>query len=74
MTRSDPPAGHRSDPPATQGADGRAGRGKHRGLPVLLVTVATLGAVQAAAWFYFRAKQPVTDELTRERLQPRSDM
>lgn len=44
-----------------------------RGFPILLVSLAALGAAQAAAWFYFRRQQPVTDELTRERLQPRSD-
>jgi hypothetical protein len=54
-------------------ADVPARRRKGRGLPILLVTVATLGAAQAAAWFYFRAKQPVTDELTRERLRRWSD-
>ncbi len=51
----------------------RADRHKRRGLPALLATVVALGAVQAAAWFYFRRQQPVVDELTRERLQPRSD-
>ncbi len=65
MTRSDPPADHQADLPTR--------RRKGRGLPILLVTVATLGAAQAAAWFYFRAKQPVTDELTRERLRRWSD-
>jgi hypothetical protein len=54
-------------------SDPDAGRGKGRGLPILLVTVAALGAVQAAAWFYFRKQQPVTDELTRERLRRWSD-
>jgi hypothetical protein len=65
MTRSDHPADHPADPPAR--------RRKSRGLPILLVTIATLGVAQAAAWFYFRAKQPVTDELTRERLRRWSD-
>ena len=57
MTLSDPPAERR----------------KGRGLPILLVTVGVLGAAQAAAWFYFRKSQPVTDELTRERLRRWSD-
>ncbi len=57
MTPSDPPAG----------------RGKGRTFPILFVTVAALGAVQAAAWFYFRRNQPVTDELTRERLRRWTD-
>jgi 3-methyladenine DNA glycosylase/8-oxoguanine DNA glycosylase len=35
--------------------------------------VGVLGAAQAAAWFYFRKNQPVTDELTRERLRRWSD-
>lgn len=58
-----------ADPPAERDT----GRGRKRGLPVLLVTIAALGAAQAAAWFYFRNKQPVTDELTRERLRRWSD-
>ncbi len=62
MNRSD----HRADLPAR--------RRKGRGFPLLLVTVTALGAAQAAAWFYFRSKQPVTDELTRERLRRWSDM
>jgi hypothetical protein len=41
-------------------------------LPILLVSLAAIGAAQAAAWFYFRRQQPVTDELTRDRLEPRS--
>jgi hypothetical protein len=49
------------------------GRLHRRGVPILLVTVAALGAAQAAAWLYFRRQQPVIDELTRERLAPRSE-
>lgn len=49
-----------------------SGRDRHgTGLPILLVSLAALGVAQAAAWFYFRKQQPVTDELTRDRLQPR---
>ncbi|HZG47464.1 MAG TPA: hypothetical protein VEZ41_14550 [Allosphingosinicella sp.] len=61
MSDSDLPAHRRSE------------RRKGRGLPILLVTVGVLGAAQAAAWFYFRKNQPVTDELTRERLRRWSD-
>jgi len=50
-----------------------ASRARHgRGLPILLVSLAAIGAAQAAAWLYFRKNQPVTDELTRDRLEPRS--
>lgn len=65
MTQSDPSADPQFDP--------QTGHGKGRGLPILLVTIAALGAAQAAAWFYFRRNQPVTDELTRERLRRWSD-
>ncbi len=51
----------RSDPPHERRSN----------LPVILTAVAVIGAAQAAAWFYFRSRQPVTDEITRERLQPR---
>lgn len=44
---------------------------RSRGLPILLVALTAIGAAKAGAWFYFRNRQPVTDELTRERLQPR---
>jgi len=47
-------------------------RHRRRGLPILLVTLAALGAAQAAAWLYFRRNQPVTDELTRGRLDPQA--
>jgi hypothetical protein len=51
----------------------RSGRGRHgRTLPLLLVSLAAIGAAQAAAWLYFRRQQPVIDELTRDRLEPRN--
>jgi len=40
-------------------------------LPVILTAIALIGVTKAAAWFYFRARQPVTDEITRDRLRPR---
>lgn len=52
---------------------GSRGRIRHsRGFPILLVSLAAVGVAQAAAWLYFRKSQPVTDELTRGRLEPRS--
>jgi hypothetical protein len=69
MTRADSPA----DPPSQRRADRQAHRGRGGGFPILLVTVAALGVAQAAAWFYFRKNQPVTDELTRDRLRRWSD-
>lgn len=56
--------------PAPSEPSSRARHG--RGLPILLVSLAVAGAAQAAAWLYFRRQQPVTDELTRDRLAPRS--
>ena len=68
------PPGSRGNRPMNEPArPGRTGRVRHRrGLPVLLVSLAAIGAAQAAAWLYFRKNQPVTDELTRDRLEPRS--
>lgn len=43
---------------------------RRRRFPVLFAAVAGFAAVNAAAWFTMRRRQPVTDELTRERLQP----
>jgi hypothetical protein len=57
--------------PAPPGPISRDRARHRRGLPLLLVSLAALGAAQAAAWFYFRKNQPVTDELTRHRLEPR---
>jgi hypothetical protein len=63
------PARREAAPPEPASPD----RARHRrGLPILLVSIAAIGAAQAAAWFYFRKQQPVTDELTRDRLEPRS--
>ena len=45
-------------------------RGGHS-LTTTLVVLGTLGVTGAAAWLYFRAREPATDEQTWERLQPR---
>jgi hypothetical protein len=47
-------------------------KSRSRRVPALLIVLGAVGAAKAASWFYFRRQQPVTDELTRERLQPRS--
>jgi len=47
-------------------------RDRRSKLPWVLGAVTLIGAVKAAAWFQMRARQPVTDEITRDRLQPRS--
>ncbi|HEY0115895.1 MAG TPA: hypothetical protein VGB54_09255 [Allosphingosinicella sp.] len=41
------------------------------GTPAVMIAVAAVTAANAAAWFYFRKRQPATDEQTRDRLQPR---
>lgn len=38
--------------------------------PAVLLTLTAIGAAKAAAWFYFRNRQPQTDAQTRDRLQP----
>lgn len=43
---------------------------RSRGVPILLASLAAIGAAKAAAWFYFRSRQPAMDEQTRDRLQP----
>jgi len=48
-----------------------ARRERRSQLPWVLGAVALVGAAKAAAWFQMRARQPVTDEITRDRLQPR---
>lgn len=47
-------------------------RRRRRGLPILLIALTAIGAAKAAGWLHFRKSQPVTDEITRDRLQPRS--
>jgi hypothetical protein len=44
---------------------------RHRPAPPILIALGAVAAVNAAAWFYFRAQQPKVDERTRDRLQPR---
>ena len=43
---------------------------RHR-TPYYVAAAAALVAVQAAAWFHFRKRQPDTDEQTRDRLRPK---
>ncbi len=43
-----------------------------RRLPLSLAFLTALGASQAALWFYFRKRQPLTDRRTRDRLQPKA--
>ena len=47
-------------------------RSRHRRLPLSLAVLTALGAPQAALWFYFRERQPLTDRRTRDRLQPKA--
>ena len=47
-------------------------RRRHRRLPLSLAFLTALGASQAALWFYFRKRQPLTDRRTRDRLQPKA--
>ena len=46
---------------------------ERRGRPIAtsLVLLGTVGVTGLAAWLYFRAREPQTDEQTWERLQPR---
>jgi hypothetical protein len=39
----------------------------------LIAATAAFGALHAATWLYFRARQPETDARARERLQPRGE-
>ena len=41
--------------------------------PAVMIAVGAVAAANAAAWFYFRKRQPVTDDQTRDRLRPRPD-
>ncbi|MDB5668287.1 MAG: hypothetical protein JWL74_1237 [Alphaproteobacteria bacterium] len=47
-------------------------RRRHRRLPLSFAFLSALGASQAALWFYFRKRQPLTDRRTRDRLQPKA--
>jgi hypothetical protein len=50
-------------------ADTDLARPRRRRTPAILVTLTAIGAAKAAAWFYFRGKQPEADAQTRDRLQ-----
>jgi hypothetical protein len=42
-----------------------------RSIASTLIVLGTLGFTGAAAWLYFRAREPKLDERTWDRLQPR---
>ncbi len=42
-----------------------------RRIPIGLLALGAAILVNGAAWLYFRARQPATDEITRDRLRPR---
>ncbi len=58
-------------PPAPEPATAPRRRHLRRRFPLGIVALAATGVATAASWFYFRKSQPVTDELTRDRLRPR---
>ena len=52
-------------------ADTLPARERRSRAPAILLALTALGAVQAAAWVYFRNRQPDVDAQTRGRLQPK---
>lgn len=52
-------------------ADTPPARERRSRAPAILLSLGTLGAVQAAAWVYLRNRQPDVDAQTRTRLQPK---